>query len=52
MTTLDLFGAFPGDTEVYEDGVRLCTADGALVGPVGARVPVKSGAHEYSLRSP
>ena len=22
------------------------------VGPVGARVPVKSGAHEYSLRSP
>ena len=30
--TLDLFGVFPGDTEIYEDGVRLCAADGATVG--------------------
>ena len=34
--TLDLFGVFPGDTEIYEDGVRLCAADGATVGSVGA----------------
>jgi hypothetical protein len=51
-TTVDLFAVFPGDTEVYEDGVRLCIADGAMIGPVGARVPVKSGTHVYSLRSP
>jgi len=50
--TLDLFGVFPGDTEIYEDGVRLCAADGATVGSVGARVPVKGGTHVYSLRSP
>ena len=43
--TLDLFGVFPGDTEIYEDGVRLCAADGATVGSVGARVPVKGGTH-------
>jgi len=47
-----LFGVFPGDTEIYEDGVRLCAADGATVGSVGARVPVKGGTHVYSLRSP
>jgi hypothetical protein len=51
-TTLDLFGVFPGTTEIYEDDVRLCIADGAMVGPIGARVPVKSGTHVYSLRSP
>ena len=51
-TTLDLFGTFPGNTAIFEDGVRLCTTDGALVGSVGARVPVKSGTHTYSLRAP
>ena len=51
-TTVDLFGVFPANTEIYEDGVHLCIADGAMVGPVGARVPVKSGMHVYSLRSP
>ena len=51
-TTLDLFGVFPGATEIYEDDVRLCIADGAMIGPSGARVPVKSGTHVYSLRAP
>ena len=50
--TLDLLGAFAADTEIYEDEVRLCLEDGAMVGPNGARVPVSAGAHVYSLRPP
>ncbi|HYC54198.1 MAG TPA: hypothetical protein VEL28_04595 [Candidatus Binatia bacterium] len=51
-TTLDLYGLFPAATEIYEDGVPLCLGDGAIIGAVGARVPVKAGSHVYTLEQP
>src|SRR5439155_24424370 len=51
-TTLDLFGVFRGNTEIYEYNVRLCSSHGALGGAAGAGVLVKRGRHMYSLRSP
>ncbi|HYB99570.1 MAG TPA: alpha/beta hydrolase-fold protein [Candidatus Limnocylindrales bacterium] len=51
-TTVDLYGAFPAGTGIYEDGVPLCLEDGAIVGGLGARVPVKAGTHVYTLAQP